>query len=75
MELSESVYNLVIKYHGSITAEHNDGIIRTPYLNKMYEPHILKIFAEIKKYSIQKIFLIPAKKSRPLTWVERKIIS
>ena len=49
MELGELVYDLVAKYHGSITAEHNDGLIRTPYLYKMYEPHILQIFAEIKK--------------------------
>lgn len=49
MELSEKVYDLVARYHGSITAEHNDGLIRTPYLSKMYEPHILQIFAEIKK--------------------------
>ncbi|MEK7219386.1 MAG: FAD-linked oxidase C-terminal domain-containing protein, partial [Patescibacteria group bacterium] len=58
----ESVYNLVIKYHGSITAEHNDGIIRTPYLNKMYEPHILKIFAEIKKIFDPKNIFNPGKK-------------
>ncbi len=57
MELSESVYDLVAMYHGSITAEHNDGIIRTPYLNKMYSEHILKIFVEIKKiFDIKNIF-------------------
>ena len=48
MELGESVYNLVLKYHGSITAEHNDGIIRTPYLEKMYGKDMIKIFKEIK---------------------------
>ncbi len=49
MELSEKVYDLVMKYHGSITAEHNDGLIRTPYLKKMYGENIIKIFAGIKK--------------------------
>ena len=49
MELSEKVYDLVMKYYGSITAEHNDGLIRTPYLKKMYGENIIKIFAEIKK--------------------------
>ena len=48
MELGGSVYNLVLKYHGSITAEHNDGIIRTPYLEKMYGKDMIKIFKEIK---------------------------
>ena len=57
MELSESVYDLVAKYHGSTTAEHNDGIIRTPYLNKIYSKEIIKIFAEIKKiFDPQNIF-------------------
>ena len=36
-KLSEEVYNLVLQYKGTITAEHNDGLIRTPYLEKMYE--------------------------------------
>ena len=49
LELSEKVYDLVARYHGSITAEHNDGIIRTPYLPKMYDNEMIKIFAEIKQ--------------------------
>jgi FAD/FMN-containing dehydrogenase len=57
MELGEQVYDLVMKYHGSITAEHNDGIIRTPYLKKMYGEEIIKIFTEIKKiFDAQNIF-------------------
>ena len=57
MELSGKVYDLVVKYHGSITAEHNDGIIRTPYLNKMYSDKMLQIFAEIKNiFDPQNIF-------------------
>src|SRR5208283_4418825 len=27
-KISEEVYRLVLQYHGSITAEHNDGLIR-----------------------------------------------
>ena len=46
--VSDEVYNLVGKYRGSITAEHNDGIVRTPYLGKMYSSKMLEIFAEIK---------------------------
>ncbi len=49
MELGEKVYDLVARYHGSITAEHNDGLIRTPYLGKMFSPRMLEIFAEIKQ--------------------------
>ncbi|PIT98485.1 MAG: FAD-binding oxidoreductase [Candidatus Andersenbacteria bacterium CG10_big_fil_rev_8_21_14_0_10_54_11] len=48
-ELSERVYDLVLAFHGSITAEHNDGIIRTPYLEKMYGKDIIRLFARVKK--------------------------
>jgi len=48
-ELSDRVYTLVGEYHGSITGEHNDGLIRTPYLYKMFTPEVLDIFKEIKE--------------------------
>ncbi len=47
-ELSNRVYTLVGEYHGSITGEHNDGLIRTPYLHKMFSPDMLEIFLQIK---------------------------
>ncbi len=62
LELGEKVYDLVAKYHGSITAEHNDGLIRTPYLYKMYPAHILAIFKEIKDIFDPKYILNPGKK-------------
>ncbi len=62
MDLSESVYDLVFKYHGSITAEHNDGLIRTPYLPKMYNEHIIDIFKQIKNIFDSKNILNPGKK-------------
>ncbi len=62
LELGEKVYDLVARYHGSITAEHNDGIIRTPYLPKMYEPHIIQIFSQIKKIFDPKNIFNPGKK-------------
>lgn len=56
-KLSEEVYDLVLAYHGSITAEHNDGLIRTPYLKKMYGEEIIKLFEETKKiFDPQNIF-------------------
>ncbi|HUC31558.1 MAG TPA: FAD-binding oxidoreductase, partial [Candidatus Paceibacterota bacterium] len=47
--ISEEVYQLVFKYKGSITAEHNDGLIRTPYLEEMYGLKIEALFIEVKK--------------------------
>lgn len=47
--LSEEVYKLVLEYKGSITAEHNDGLIRTPYLEKMYGASMVKLFTQVKQ--------------------------
>jgi FAD/FMN-containing dehydrogenase len=62
LELSEKVYDLVYRYHGSITAEHNDGIIRTPYLPKMYDANMIKIFSEVKDTFDPKNIFNPGKK-------------
>lgn len=48
-ELSHKVYDLVLSYHGSITGEHNDGLIRTPYVEKMFGSDMYALFLEIKK--------------------------
>lgn len=49
LEISEKVYDLVANYGGSITAEHNDGIIRTPFLNKIFSQEMLALFSETKQ--------------------------
>ncbi len=48
-ELSHKVYDLVIEYQGSISGEHNDGWIRTPYVEKMFGPEMYALFLETKK--------------------------
>jgi FAD/FMN-containing dehydrogenase len=48
-ELSHKVYDLVLLYHGSITGEHNDGLIRTPYVEKMFGSEMYALFLETKK--------------------------
>jgi FAD/FMN-containing dehydrogenase len=56
-KIAEEVYQLVFQYKGSITAEHNDGLIRTPYLEEMYGPKIEELFVETKKiFDPQNIF-------------------
>lgn len=61
-ELSGKVYDLVLHYEGSITAEHNDGIVRTPYLEKMYGKKICSLFAEVKNMFDPKNIFNPGKK-------------
>ncbi len=48
LKVADEVYDLVLEYRGSITAEHNDGIIRTPYLEKMFGSEMIAIFKKIK---------------------------
>jgi FAD/FMN-containing dehydrogenase len=49
LEITDKVYDLVLNYNGILTAEHNDGIIRGPYLEKEFGKEIYNIFLEIKK--------------------------
>ena len=46
--VSKEVYSLVLKMKGSITGEHNDGLIRSPYLKQMYGVKMCKLFKEVK---------------------------
>ena len=49
LAVSDKVYDLVREYKGSITAEHNDGLIRTPYLDEMFTAKTLALFKETKE--------------------------
>lgn len=60
--LSEEVYDLVVAHGGSITAEHNDGLIRTPYLPKQFKPEVIKLFEETKHIFDPKSIFNPGKK-------------
>ncbi len=48
-KISNEVYALVLNYHGSITAEHNDGLARTPFLEMMYGSKVYNLFKDTKK--------------------------
>jgi FAD/FMN-containing dehydrogenase len=48
-DLSVKVYKLVHEFNGSITGEHNDGIIRTPFIKMQYGEQVYKLFEEVKK--------------------------
>ncbi len=60
--ISDQVYKLVSEFKGSITAEHNDGLIRTPYLEEMYGKKIVALFAETKKIFDPQNLFNPGKK-------------
>ncbi len=48
IELETKVNDLVISFGGSISVDHNDGIIRTPYLEKQFGSEMVDLFAEVK---------------------------
>jgi FAD/FMN-containing dehydrogenase len=48
MELETKVNDLVIEFGGSISVDHNDGIIRTPYLEKQFGSQMVLVFGEVK---------------------------
>ena len=43
-ELSDRVYELVLEFEGSITGEHNDGFVRTPYIERMFGKEMTELF-------------------------------
>jgi FAD/FMN-containing dehydrogenase len=42
------VNKLVLSYGGSLSGEHNDGMIRGPWLEQMYGPDVLGHFKTVK---------------------------
>ena len=63
-KVSDKVYDMVVEYGGSITAEHNDGLIRTPYLEKMYGKKVTRLFEKVKDIFDPDNIFNPGKKVR-----------
>lgn len=47
-DLSQKVFDLVFQYGGSMSGEHNDGFVRSPYLKQQFGEEIYDIFKQIK---------------------------
>ena len=72
--VADKFYDLVAECKGTITAEHNDGIIRTPYLGKMYSPEVLTLFQKTKEiFDPQNIFNPGKKVNGTLEYLESHI--
>ena len=61
-DLSVRVYKLVHKFGGSITGEHNDGIIRTPFVKMQYGDEVYSLFEKTKKIWDPRGIFNPGKK-------------
>ena len=61
-EVSDEVYELALQYEASITAEHNDGIIRTAYLPMMFGDSMTALFGKVKRIFDPENIFNPGKK-------------
>lgn len=61
-EIARQVYDLVFAYGGSATGEHNDGIIRTPFLRQQYGEQVYALFEQTKHIFDPKGIFNPGKK-------------
>jgi len=62
MELSQKVFDLVFSFGGSMSAEHNDGLVRTAFLRQMYGDKVYSLFEETKNIFDPKNIFNPGKK-------------
>lgn len=61
--LSNQVFELVKSYDGSFTAEHNDGLIRSPYLPLQFGEKVYQLFKDTKDIFDPKNIFNPHKKT------------
>lgn len=59
----EEVTSLVLEYGGSLSGEHNDGLVRGPMLGKMFKPEVLQLMREVKHIFDPANLFNPHKKS------------
>ncbi|HSX45465.1 MAG TPA: FAD-binding oxidoreductase [Candidatus Saccharimonadia bacterium] len=59
----KQVNKLVLKYGGSLSGEHNDGLVRGPWLKEMYGPHVYKLFKDTKDIMDPQNIFNPHKKA------------
>ncbi len=67
MPAMKEVNELVLKYHGSLSGEHNDGLVRGPWLEQMYGKEIVHLFRETKNIFDPQHIFNPHKKANA-TW-------
>ena len=47
--IAHEVADLVLKFGGALSGEHGDGLLRSPFQEKMYGPALYKAFRELKR--------------------------
>lgn len=57
------VNELVLKYHGSLSGEHNDGLVRGPWLEQQFGREVYQLFRQVKHIMDPLNIFNPHKKS------------
>ena len=47
--IANDVSDLVLEFGGALSGEHGDGLVRSPFMRKMYRPEIYDAFCSIKR--------------------------
>jgi FAD/FMN-containing dehydrogenase/Fe-S oxidoreductase len=47
--IAEEVSSLVLEFGGALSAEHGDGLVRSPFMEKMFGPVLYQAFREVKR--------------------------
>ncbi|MEK7471781.1 MAG: FAD-binding oxidoreductase [Patescibacteria group bacterium] len=64
LSLARRVYDLVFAFGGSMSVDHNDGLIRTSFLERMYGPEVVTLFNKTKDIFDPLNIFNPGKKVR-----------
>lgn len=64
-KMAEKFFSTAVKFHGNICGEHNDGIIRTPHLDKMFSKKMLELFKQTEALFDPDDIFNPGKKVNP----------
>lgn len=64
-KMADKFFDCAVKFGGDICGEHNDGIIRTPYLNKMFSKKMLGLFETTEEIFDPTDIFNPGKKVNP----------
>lgn len=59
--IAEEVASLVLKYGGALSGEHGDGLVRSPFQEKMYGSTLYEAFRELKRTFDPQSLLNPGK--------------
>jgi FAD/FMN-containing dehydrogenase len=64
-KMSDAFYDTATKFKGNLCGEHNDGIIHTPYLGKMFTKKMLELFKDCEHIFDPDDIFNPGKKVNP----------